>query len=198
MSKVAIYHRPCPFTEEKTLRLLRDYSIAHEWEIIEYVESNGKGQPILKTLVRDTKFKKFDVVLCHSLLIIGNSLKHILTVMDKIRGCGIGFISLKDRIDMNSSAGSLIDALMNFQKELTGRKIRMGMEVARMRNVLIGRRPTALEKVAKIIEAHKRALSVRDVAKLTQVPKSTCFKVIKDFEKNQAELGRDGQIIGVA
>jgi len=186
MSKrVAVYDRPCPFTEDNTIQLLREYAKAQDFEVFEYVEAKGKGQPMLNNLLRDAKAGKFDVVLCHSLLTVGNNLKHILSVMEKFRGMGIGFISLSDGLDMDSSAMSLLDALMRFQKESTRSKIRIGMELARMRNVLIGRKPLAPEKVAEIIEAHKGDKSVRDVAKLLHIPKSTCFRVISDYKKGQ-------------
>ena len=183
--RVAIYHRACPFIENDPMHELRDYAKAQELEVIEYFESKCKGQPVLNNLLRDAKNGEFSVVLVHSLLTVGNSFKHVLSVMNKLRGLGIGFISLSDGIDMNSSAGSLIAALMVFQKALTSGKIRMGLELARMRNVVIGRKPLAAEKVTEILAAHKGDVSVRDVAKLTMVPKSTCFRVIKDFEKGQ-------------
>ena len=188
MSKrVAVYDRPCPFTEDNTIQLLRNYAKAQDFEVFEYVEGKGKGQPILNNLLRDAKSGRFDVVLCHSLLAVGNNLKHILSVMEKFKGLGIRFISLSDGLDMDSSAATLLDALMKFQKESTRSKIRIGMELARMRNVLIGRKPIASDKVAEIIEAHKGDRSVRDVAKLLHIPKSTCFRVIKDFKDSQGE-----------
>ena len=187
MSKrVAVYDRPCPFTEDNIIQLLRDYAKAQDFEVFEYVEGKGKGQAALNRLLQDAKAGKFDVVLCHSLLAVGNSLKHILSVMDKFKGLGVGFISLSDRLDMDGSAATLLDALTHFQKESTRSKIRIGMELARMRNVLIGRKPLSKDKVAEIIEAHKGDKSVRDVARLLHIPKSTCFRVIKDFKASQA------------
>jgi site-specific DNA recombinase len=188
MSKrVAVYDRPCPFTEDNTIQLLRNYAKAQDFEVFEYAEAKGKGQPALNNLLRDAKNGKFDVVLCHSLLAVGNNLKHILSVLDKVRALDIGFISIGDGLDMDSSAATLLDALMNFQRELTRGKIRIGMELARMHNVLIGRKPLAPEKVAEIIEAHKGDKSVRNLAKLLHIPKSTCWRVISDYKKGQGE-----------
>ncbi len=187
MSKVAIYHRSCPYIENDNMQELRDYAKAQDWKIIEYVESKSKGQPVLSNLLRDAKNGDLSVVIVHSLLTVGNSLKQVLMVLDKLRGLGIGFISLSDGLDMNSTAGSLIDALTGFQKALTSSKIRMGLELARMRNVVLGRKPIDPEKVQSILDAHRQEMSVRDVAKFTKVPKSTCFRVIKDYQKGQVE-----------
>jgi DNA invertase Pin-like site-specific DNA recombinase len=187
MVKVAIYYRPCPFIEDNAIQQLRDYAKAQEWEIIEYMEAKGKGQPVLSNLLRSGKNEEFSVVLVYSLLTVGGtSLKQLLTVMDKLRVLGISFISLKDGLNTDSSAGTLLESLMRYIKESQSQKIKLSLELCRMRNVVIGRKPLAADKVAEIIEAHKGERSVRDVAKLTHIPKSTCFRVIKDFEKGQA------------
>ena len=184
--RVAIYHRSCPYIEKDPMQELRDYAKAQGAEIIEYVEAKGKAQPALHNLLRDSKNGKFSTVLVHSLLTVGDSLKAVLTVMSRLRCFDIGFISMKDKLDINSSAGTMLDALTHYIKKSQSQKIRLGLELARMKNTVIGRRPIAPEKVQSILEARKQEMSVRDVAKLTKVPKSTCFRVIKDFEKGQA------------
>ncbi len=187
--RVAIYHRLCPYIENDTMQELRDYAKAQDWEVIEYVESKGKGQPVLSNLLRDGKNGNFDVVLVRSLLPIGNSLKQVLTVIDKLKAFGIGIISFQDGLNMDSSAGTLLDALMTYLKQSQSFKIRIGLELSKLRNknILIGRPSTPKETVSMILAPENEKLSIRDIAKKTRCPKSTVYSVLKNHRESQPE-----------
>jgi DNA invertase Pin-like site-specific DNA recombinase len=185
--RVAIYHRPIPFIEGEPLNELRAYAGSQGLEPIEYIENKSKGQPILSNLLRDGKSGQFSIVLVHSLLTVGGSLKQVLGVMEKLRGYGINLISLKDGLDMaSSSAETLHNSLISYTKESQSAKIRLGQELARARNVLIGRKPMDAEKVQSILQGRERKLSVRAISRITGIAKSSVFDVLSQHREAQA------------
>lgn len=205
MSKrVAIYHRPTIVKGDdssRQLEELQDYARRRKWDFVLYAEKPRRNikdttSPVLRKLLRDGKNKQFDIVLCHSFLGLSYSMKHLLGTLQKLTSDGVGFISVKDGVSNNSSAVKFLKALMNFQRGVSGFSISIGMEVARMRNIAIGRRPICVEDRSRIIESHLNKQSIRGIAKSTRIARSTVFHTVKKYKNG--DIGKDGQNTKVA
>ena len=192
MSKqcVAIYHFPLFKGDEANLGELRAY--AQDWEIIEYVEKQSfdvKKRPVLNRLLREAKRKGFTAVCIHSLSSIAYSLPHLISVLERLRVAGIGVVSLKERLTLNSSAAALVEAMQSYLADEKSRKIRLGMTIAVLKSqaTIIGRKPTAPEKIQSILQGAASNLSPRVISKRCGVPASTVYTIIRNNRLQQSE-----------
>lgn len=81
---------------------------------------------------------------------LGRSLKHLIDVVTELTNRNIGFKSLKESIDTNTSGGKLIfhvfGALAEFERDLIRERTRAGLEAARARGREGGRPPKMTPK----------------------------------------------------
>ena len=72
---------------------------------------------------------------------LGRSLRELLTTVDDLKGRGVAFVSLEERIDTSSAAGELVfhvfGAIAQFERRLIAERTRDGLRAARAE----GRRP---------------------------------------------------------
>lgn len=76
---------------------------------------------------------------------IGRSLSHLIELLEELNERGIGFHSIHDRIDTNTSKGKLIfhftGALAEFERQLISERTKDGLAAAKAQGVKFGRRP---------------------------------------------------------
>ncbi|RFB90732.1 DNA resolvase [Rhizobium leguminosarum bv. trifolii] len=100
---------------------------------------------------------------------LGRSLSHLLAVVERLRRRGVEFRSLTENIDTSSAGGKLIfhilAALAEFEKSLIRERTIAGLEAARARGKLPGRRPALSDaQCQEIREALGAGTAVRDIA----------------------------------
>lgn len=90
---------------------------------------------------------------------LGRSLKDLVTIIEDLRNTGVGFKSLNDGIDTSSPMGKLqfgiFAALAEYEREIIVQRTRAGLEAAKKRGKVGGRKP-GLNK-----EAKKKAASAK-------------------------------------
>ncbi|WP_321875643.1 recombinase family protein [Burkholderia cenocepacia] len=98
-------------------------------------------RPVLDKLLRN--LKRGDVLVVYKLDRIARSLKHLLSIIERIQEKGASFESLTEHIDTNSAAGRLmlqiLGAFAEFEREMIRERTRSGMEAAKKRGVRLGR-----------------------------------------------------------
>lgn len=126
-----------------------------------------------------------DVLVVWRLDRLGRSLKDLIVTVEILQSQGIELQSLHEGITTNSSGGKLVfhlfGALAEFERELIRERSQAGIEAARARGIVGGRR--------KALDADKRKLAVQlyhegkhsiaEVCKLMGVSKPTLYKYIK-------------------
>jgi len=92
---------------------------------------------------------------------LGRSLKDLVTIIEDLKNAGIGFKSLNDGIDTSSPMGKLqfgiFAALAEYEREIIVQRTRAGLEAAKKRGKVGGRKP-GLNK-----EAKKKAASAKKI-----------------------------------
>jgi DNA invertase Pin-like site-specific DNA recombinase len=188
--RAAIYHFPLFKGDEVNLQELRAYVTAQGWEITEFVEKSSldvKKRPVLNRLLREAKRKGITAVCIHSLSSIAYSLPHLVAVLDKLRAVEIGVIAVREGLTLNSSASALVEAMQGYMADEKSRKIKIGMEIYRLRTqAAIGRKPTAFEKVQSILQGAESNLSPKENAKRCGVPVSTVYTITKKHREQQS------------
>ena len=113
VQRAALYARVSTFDQEPENQLteLRRYATARGWEAVEYVDHGVSGteetRPALDRMLKDIRRRKVDVVIVWSLDRLGRSLRHLIGLLDEVQALDVGFVSLREGLDLTSAAGRL-------------------------------------------------------------------------------------------
>ena len=115
---------------------------------------------------------------------LGRSVRHLIDLVDQLRQRKIGFKSLCDgAIDTTTASGELIfhifTALAQFERRLIQERTRAGLEAARARGRLGGRKPISVSDprvvTAKALHANKK-MPVMDICRTLNVSRPTLYR----------------------
>ena len=159
-----------PSINKNQLAELRKHVQARGWSAHEYTDRGISGtkdkRPGLDALIRDTKRRKLDVLVCWRLDRLGRGLKHLVTLLDELQVLGIAFVSLTEGIDATTPAGKLqmhiLAAIAEFERARIAERVTAGLARARQQGRKLGR-PERI--VSEAILAPVRDLAVREAAK---------------------------------
>jgi len=109
---------------------------------------------------------------------LGRSLSDLVRIVGELEQRGVGFESITERIETDSAAGKLIfhvfASLAEFERNLIRERTRAGLDAARARGRLGGRKEELDEKQVREIRAMLRVpwVKVSDVAKRYEASRS--------------------------
>ncbi len=120
---------------------------------------------------------------------LGRSLKGLLTIVDSLREREIGFKSLKDSIDTNSSVGrmqfGIFAALAEYEREIIIERTKAGLQAAKERGRVGGRRKGLSAEAKKKAKAAKifyksGELTILEICKMLSIgSKATLYRYLK-------------------
>jgi DNA invertase Pin-like site-specific DNA recombinase len=128
-----------------------------------------------------------DILVVWRLDRLGRSMRHLITLVEDLRGKGIGFRSLNEgAIDTTSASGELIfnifSALAQFERRLIQERTKAGLAAARARG-RCGGRPKVTASDAKVVLAKKlnadKTLDIDDVCKTLRISRSTFYRYVR-------------------
>ncbi|MEQ8882634.1 MAG: recombinase family protein [Fulvivirga sp.] len=132
--------------------------------------------------------RKGDQLIIWKLDRLGRSLHHLVSVVQELMDMGVGLKSLNDPIDTTTSHGrfvfNLFASLAEFERDLIRERTMAGLNAARARGRLGGRKP-GLSKEAEIkaIAAegyyNERKLSIEDICDKLKISKPTLYKYLR-------------------
>lgn len=180
---------------EMQQRELEQYCDARGWKATVYQDACSGAKDSrngLNRMMQGCRDGKHDIVLCWKLDRLSRSLKQLLIMLDEFNTLGIGFVSLKDAIDMTSSTGkllfSLIGAFAEFERDIIRTRVKSGLDNARAKGVKLGRKPIAPVLQDKIIELHKTKTPMREIAKKLKVSHGAVFTTIQKFKQDNQQV----------
>jgi DNA invertase Pin-like site-specific DNA recombinase len=98
---------------------------------------------------------------------LGRSLKHLIQTITDLNTRGIGFQSIHEKIDTTTSSGKLVfhifGALAEFERDINRDRTRAGLQAARTRGKIGGRKKSLTPKEAAMLK--KLAADPYDVNK---------------------------------
>lgn len=150
---------------ENQLRPMREYAWARGWETAEYMDKRPagdmRGRKDWARLLADTRRRRIDMVMAWKLDRCFRSSLHAHSVLEELKGLGVGFRFHTQDIDTTTAAGRMVYAMLaavaEFEKELISERTAAGLEKARAEGKRIGR------PKGKPIEQHRRWIEVRDL-----------------------------------
>lgn len=129
-------------------------------------------RPGLKKVLRT--LSEGDTLVVWKLDRLGRSMRHLVTLIEYMRGRGVNFRSLTDSIDTSTPMGRfffhVMGALAEMERELIVERTRAGLAVARAQGRIGGRRPKLSEdewaQIGRLLaagETRKRVALIFDV-----------------------------------
>jgi DNA invertase Pin-like site-specific DNA recombinase len=173
--------------EIETYLTARQISDFHIYE--DQMSGTTSSRPALQKLMADARAARIELVICWKLDRLFRSLRNLLGTLHEFERLGVGFISVKDQIDLATPSGRLmthlIAAFAEFEADLIRERVRAGVATARAKGKRLGRPP----KITKglVIEMRKAGMSLRSIADKLGVSKSAVHKVLQE---SAAQLGQ--------
>ncbi len=184
---VALYLRISTVDQSTELqrRELLAFVESRGWEVHSIYEDKATGtndkRPQLQALLRDARERKFDVVLCWKLDRFFRSLKGMVVTLQEFEELGVEFVSLKDQLDLTTSAGRLMThilaAFAEFEAGIIRERVRAGIANARAKGKKLGR-PYQID-AAKARALRAEGLSLSEIAKRLGSTKSGVSKTLR-------------------
>ena len=111
--------------------------------LVEKVSGTRADRPKLEECLRMLRAQ--DKLVVWRLDRLGRSLQHLVATVSHLEARGIGFESLNEKIDTGSAGGKLIfhlfGALAEFESNLNSERTKAGLQAARARGRMGGRKP---------------------------------------------------------
>lgn len=118
---------------------------------------------------------------------LGRSLKDLIAKAEELEARGIGLKSLHEAIDTASSGGRLVfhmfGALAEFERNLVRERTQAGLQAARARGRLGGRRKSLTpDKRKHVVQLYReRRHTVKEICQLMGISKPTLYAYVEEF-----------------
>jgi DNA invertase Pin-like site-specific DNA recombinase len=188
--RAAIYARVSTDDQDCALQLdaLRLYCASRKWEIArEYVDEGWSGsklaRPQLMALKAAAGARQFDVVAVWKLDRWGRSTVDAIQGIQELVAAGVRWIAVTQNLDTDQSNPMarfmlhVMAAFAELEREMIRERVKAGMAVAKRRGTHCGR-PKAVIDRRRVGEMQRRGSSVREIARLCGVGKSTVHAVL--------------------
>lgn len=128
-----------------------------------------------------------DILVVWRLDRLGRSMRHLITLVEDLRGRGVGFRSLNEgAIDTTCASGELIfnifSALAQFERRLIQERTKAGLAAARARG-RNGVRPKVTVDEPRVVLAKKlhadKSLDIDDICKTLRISRSTFYRFVR-------------------
>ncbi|MGB6057611.1 MAG: recombinase family protein [Microthrixaceae bacterium] len=115
---------------------------------------------------------------------LGRSVRHLIETVNNFEERSVGFKSLQETIDTTTSTGKLtfhvFAALAQFERDLIAERTRAGLEAARRRGRVGGRRtvmsPDKLRVIRDLYEDPESKMTVQEIADTVGVSRATVYR----------------------
>ena len=199
MNKVAIYARVSTTNDqscERQLVELRQVAENHNWTVVgEYVDEGISGakrnRPALDRMLKDALLRKFDVVATLELSRLGRSVKNMCEIADLLKQKDINLFVKNQNIDTSTIVGELffniINSIAQYERDLTAERIISGLENAKRKGVILGRKTNLNSYKRKLIlDMKSKNIGLKKIAVECSVAVKTVREVLSADEKQVA------------
>ena len=159
------------------------------WQVAEQYVDTISGvrsrRPGLDRLLNDARRGRFEVVAVWSFDRLGRSVRHFLQVVDELAHLHVEFVSRRENIDSTGPMGHavmvILSAVAELERNLIIERVRSGMRRAKLEGQHIGRPKLIVDRDA-VIRDRQRGLSIRQVAKLHRLSRTSVCRVLEQSD----------------
>lgn len=175
----AIYARVSTATQEtgldaqiRALKIFCEQNKIEDYEL--FADENQSGtkasRPALDRMMKAIENNEIENVVVFAFSRYARSVSHMLRGLETMRKHGTNFLSISEKLDLNTSLGNvvfiIISAISQLERDLIAERVRNGLAAARARGKILGRvrkRNSAL--IESLLEA---GLSFREIARVSK------------------------------
>ena len=190
MKRVCIYARVSTEKQstDRQVEQLNQIAKNHNWEVVKtYIDvcSGAKtSRPNFDLMMKDAFSREFETVMCMELSRIGRNTKHLLETVEKLSDKRIDLYIHNQQIDTSSPTGKLFftvaSAFANFERDLIRERVVSGLENAKKKGKILGRRSNLNDHNKKVIlHLHKNGTGIKKLAKLFKASPNTIRAFVK-------------------
>ncbi len=129
-----------------------------------------------------------DTVVACKLDRIARSTKHLLDIVDTLEQKKVAFKVLNINLDTSTPTGKLmltmLGAIATFEREMMLERQREGIELAKNAGAYKGRKPTAREKAAEVLQLLDTGLTKEATAERLGIGVASVYRIVKDARLN--------------
>ncbi len=193
--RIALYAR-CSTTKDQDpevqLLPLREYAAARGFQVLgEYTDVGVSGQqqrrPGLDQVMTLVRARAVDGVAVASFDRFGRSLSHLVRALEEFEHLGVGFISLREQLDLASPTGrvmfAVIAAMAEFERAIIAERVAAGLRRARIQGTRSGKpigRPRRVFHRDQVAVLRAEGQSLRVIAHTLQVSPRTVSRVLRE------------------
>ncbi len=187
--KVVLYARVSTKEQiaDNQLQDLRRYAVARGFEVLaECVDVGVSGRkerrPGLDQVMALVRARAVDAVLVAAFDRFGRSLAHLVRALEEFQHLGVGFISLREQLDLTSPTGrvmfAVIAAMAEFERELIRERVHAGLRRAKAQGKRLGR-PLRVFHRDRVALLHQAGKPIGAIAKELGVSRRTVQRVLR-------------------
>ena len=174
-------------TCERQLVELREVAKNHNWDIVdEYVDEgisgSKKSRPELDRMLKDAISRKFEMVVTLELSRLGRSVSNMCQIVDLLKSKKIDLFVKNQNISTDTIVGefffNIINAVSQYEKDLISERVVSGLDNARKKGRIGGKKPITDEIKDKIIQMKKSGSSFRNIKSELKVGNDTINRVL--------------------
>lgn len=177
-------------TQDQNLDMQLDALTAHGCERIYQEKQSGKtaqDRPDLQKLL--DAVREGDTVVVYKLDRLGRSTKDLIEIVNALQDKGVGFVSLNEQIDTTGAMGKLVfqifAALAEFERNTISERTKAGLQAAKARGRLGGRKRALTDKQEAAIAAMHAANThtIKEIAEQFKVSPRTVSNAVSNHRK---------------
>lgn len=165
----------------------------HGYELVEIIEDVGVSGTILGKsrngmgkVMEMVNRREVDVVCVYSVDRIGRKLTDVLSIAEQLSEKGVGLVIHKNGIDTTTTTGkhllSFFALIAEMERDFIASRIADGMEVARAKGKVIGRRPISEDTKQKVISLRQQGMSMNKIAKTVSVGNGVVMRICRELD----------------
>lgn len=182
---------------ESQVRVLRQYCDHNNITNVEFFTDNGvsgtkESRPALDSMMAAVDRGEISSVVVHSFSRFARSTTHLLNALQSFKKKGVHFVSISEKIDTNSAVGlaifSILAAIAQLERDLIASRVKIGLENARAKGKLIGRRKVRdSDLIRKLLKA---GMTFRQIATISRSSHGSVWAEKKAMLKEETEAKR--------
>jgi putative DNA-invertase from lambdoid prophage Rac len=127
-------------------------------------------------------FALYDVIIVWRLDRWGRSLADLVTTLKELSEIDVGFVSLKEAIDLTTPSGRALAGMLavfaEFERDILRERVRAGIAQAREQGKRHGRPQTAAKQSKEVKQLFKKGLSKSEIARRLKIGRTSVIRIL--------------------
>jgi DNA invertase Pin-like site-specific DNA recombinase len=190
MNVAAIYTRVSTH-DQQTLPMqlseLRAYADRRGWTIkfeVQEIASGAKTRPQRDEILRAARRREIDFVLVWRLDRWGRSVSDLVSTLEELRGLDVGFISLKESLDLTTPTGRAMAGMLavfaEFEREIIRERVSAGIANAQSKGVEFGRPATAKAKAEEVKKLKLEGKNNSEISRIVGIGRTSVKRILDE------------------